>query len=225
MVGKLSTKERYVLFALDNEHGYIINNNTVYWIGLAGSVIFEMMEQGLLSIENETLICHSTDSDIICYQKVFNILAKYNTPPKVETVLLDLWDKTKEMHQEIVDLLIAKGILKEVKWTRFWFIQLKRYPTLNKIPELGLRKYMLLLVMKDRIPNRESYLLFRMIYHCDLISEVFGKENDSMVLDYIEKLQDLNEKTGEISEPIKSLETALLSAIFNKNLQLILDDE
>lgn len=224
MIGKLSLKERYVLFALDDEYGYIITNNTAYWIGLAGTVLFEMIKEGLLSIENDILKAHCIDSEVPCYKKVLTVLEKSKNPPKVESVLLDLWNFKQEIQQEIIEMLVLKGVLKEVKKTRFWFIKFNRYPTINHIPEKGLRKYLLLLIKKNRLLSTENYLLLRMIDQCDLIIEVFGKENKTTVLHYLETVQEISEPSDELFETIKTLETALLSAIENKNLHLILED-
>jgi hypothetical protein len=63
-----------------------------------------------------------------------------------------------------------------------------------------------------------------MIDQCDLIIEVFGKENKTTVLHYLETVQEISEPSDELFETIKTLETALLSAIENKNLHLILED-
>ncbi len=224
MIGKLSLKERYVLFALDDEFGYIITNNTAYWVGLAGTVLYEMIQEGLLSMEKDSLLAHDHDSEVACYKKVLSVIEKSKNPPKVETVLLDLWNYNQEIQQEIIEMLILKGVLKEVKKTRFWFIKFKRYPTINHIPEKGLRKYLLLLIKKNRILSNENYLLLRMVDQCDLIIEVFGKENESTILQYIKNIQQTIEPSGELFETIKILETAMLSAIDNKNLQLILED-
>jgi hypothetical protein len=225
MVGKLSPKERLVLFALDDEQGYIINSNTIYWVGLAGAVILEMIQKGLIKMDKDCLVSEpNTSNSFHGYQRVLTILEKHQKPLKIESVIVELWASIKIIHDEIVHLLIEKGLLKEVKKRIFWLIVVKRYPALNRIPELGLRKYLLLLVKKDKLPNEEIYLLFRMIYQCELVAEVFGKENETSVMEYITRLKSRSHENLQNNEPIELLESAMLAAIININLQLILED-
>ncbi len=218
----LTLKERFVLLALDDAHGYIIHHNTAYWLGLAGALLFEMLEKGLVKIKGPYLDNLTSETDDPCYKKVIDLLAKHQHPPKLERVLEEMWDSVEQIQQIIINGLVNQGILKEVRKSVLWFIPIKRYPTVNKIPELRLRKYLMVLALEDRVPDKECFMLFRLIYQCDLVVEIFGKKNQKVVTSYIEELKEVNDASGKISTPVKNIETALLSAIRNLNLQMVI---
>ncbi|MCK9207482.1 MAG: GPP34 family phosphoprotein [Salinivirgaceae bacterium] len=222
MGGKLTLKERFVLLALDDAQGYIIHHNTAYWIGLAGAVLFEMLEKGLVMFDDHCINYLTPIADDPCHVRVLNLLKKHSQPPRVERVLEEMWDSIEDTQQEIINGLVNQGILKEVKKSLLWFIPIKRYPMVNKIPELRLRKYLMVLAQEDRVPDEESFLLFRLVYQCGLVAEVFGKKNQKVISEYIEELKEVNDASGKISESVKNIETALLTAIRNLNLQMVL---
>lgn len=222
MFGELTLKERLVLLALDNEKGYVTRKNTAYCLGITGAVIFEMAHQKLIQIKNHQVLVQNSQTTDFCYSKVLQVLQKHSQPPKVELLLMELWEFTELYQQRVFQSLVEKGILKEVPKKLFGIIPLKRFPVINKITELRLRKFLWVLILEDKLPDEENYLLFRFVYHCGLVEDIFGLPNVEMVTEYMESIKKINDATGKISPLARDLENDLLKAVSNVNTQMVL---
>jgi len=222
MAVNLTLKEKFMLLALENQSGDLVHNTTAFWIGLTGAVIFEMVESGILRMtERHLYLVEEKKTLDKAFNMVISQLQGYSKPPRIKTVINNLWLDAERLESYIIKSLIGKGILTERKKKILWIFTIKRYPTINPDPEIKLRHDLTQLVMDNKVPDEESYVLFRLINQCELIPEVFGKDHKKQVADYIQQMKEQNDVSGEISQSVKEMELALFSAISSSTLAVV----
>ena len=222
MAATLTLKEKFMVLALENQSGELVHNTTAFWIGLTGAVIFEMVETGILRMtERHLYLVEDKKTADKAFNMVISQLQTYEKPPRIKNLINNLWLDAEKLESYIIKSLIEKGILTEQKKKILWIFTVKRYPTINPNPELQLRKQLTQLVLDNKVPDEESYVLFRLINQCELITEVFGKELKKQVTEYIQQMKEQNDVSGEISQSVKEMELALFSAISSSTLAVV----
>ena len=99
----------------------------------------------------------------------------------------------KELRKDLLNELITKGILEQQDKKVLWVIPATRYPTKNPVIENRVRKRIIGIVLHDEQLDERSSMLISLINACELIKEVFPKDN----------LKDANKKIKNIIQDEK----------------------
>jgi hypothetical protein len=220
----LSLKEQFMLLALEDNEGSLIHDSIPFQVGLAGAVIYEMVKNGVFNLHEHHLTLnqqYQVDADD-CYEIVINQYKKHKQAPLIKTMIEEIWSDADQMRKLIIMTLVNKGILTVEKKKILWFFTVKRYPTINRHPELLLRARLKDLITQSLSPSDEEFVLLKLIAQCDLVQEVFGENFVSKVSEYINKIQTANEAAAEISQSVTELEKSLFDAITASTLSVVI---
>ena len=102
----------------------------------------------------------------------------------------------KNLKKDILYQLIEKGILAETDNKILWVIPTKRYPTDNPEPENEVRKRVKAIVLDSQLGDERSKLLISLIHSCNLIKEIFLKDERKVAKKRIKEMVK-NEKVGK----------------------------
>lgn len=220
---KLSIKEKFILLALDDKKGKLLPNSVPFWMGLTGAVMFEMIDNGHLQLKEQKIIyTEKPTGNNRVYKIISDHLDKHKYPPKIKTLLMELWIFGEEIKDIIVHKLVDKKVLYEKNKRIMGLFSVKRYPLANKIPELRLKKYLKILADDNQLPDKESYVLFRLLNQCDLVGPVFGRINKKKIKKYIQRIKWENDKTEKVSAALVKMEQALFDAIKQATLSILI---
>ncbi|MBI9067963.1 MAG: GPP34 family phosphoprotein [Salinivirgaceae bacterium] len=213
---KLSLKERFVLLSLDNIRGYRLTNSIAMQMGVVGVILYEMFEKNIIVLSDDRIVIEKDFPTDTSFEFVKNHIKNHSHPPRLESLIKELRLHSHKLFSTIVKSLVTKEILLVVKKNIFGIFATKRFPTRYKIPELRLKKFLLILAKENRIPDEESYVLLRFINQCNLILPVFGLKNKKTVKKYIDLL-----KKDNGSFVVNKHELILFEAIKKASLSLL----
>ena len=194
----LNLLEELLLLALDDEKGKIISSSsTALPYGLTGAILLEFSLAEKILVENKKLIVtdNSSTGNVIL-DKALNILGDAPKQKSVKYWVSKLNSKMKSLKKDILSQLIEKGILSETENKILWVIPTKRYPTNNPEPENQVRKRVKSIVLDSQLGDERSKLLISLIHSCNLIKEIFLKDERKVAKKRIKEMVK-NEKVGK----------------------------
>lgn len=220
MEQKLSLKERFLLLAIDDAHGELVHENTSFLLGFCATVVYEMMILQFLYLEKGKLIFKPLPLTDNCHRLVRRKLKQIHHPPSLSHFFGLLYKQAPKLKKIVLAQLQEKKIVLCSRKRLWGIIPIKTYPTLQKYPELRLRKYLKILATENRTPDEESYLLFLLLEQCDLLAEVFGESRKQDIVAYVHQLKfrlysQQTEKTNAMAILDAIKETSLFMIIKN----------
>ncbi len=194
----LNLLEELLLLALDDEKGKIISSSsTALPYGLTGAILLEFSLAGKILVENKKLIVtdnSSTGNEIL--DEALNIIENAPKNKSVKYWVSKLNRKMKSLKKDILSQLIEKKILVETENKILWVIPTKRYPTNNPEPENQVRKSVKAIVLGSQIGDERIKLLISLIHSCNLIKEIFSKDERKVAKKRIKEIVK-SEKVGK----------------------------
>ncbi|MFH1737603.1 MAG: GPP34 family phosphoprotein [bacterium] len=211
----LTLPEELLLLALDDEKGKTVGSAAgALPFGLAGALIFELhlSEQIALRGKNVTV----TDNGPLDDEILDLGLRHIRDSKKVRS--LDYWigslsSKIRDLQQRIIDRLISKGILKQEEQRVLWVFPVQRYPTDDPRTESDVRKRIRSVILHGKQPDLRTVLLLSLVKACNLIPEVFRKDEVEHAKERIEHLTQ-KEPVGEaITHAVQAVQAAVIASI------------
>ena len=147
---------------------------------------------------------------VIVVNNALNIIDTYHKQKTVKFWITKLTSKMKELRKDLLNGLITKGILEQQDKKVLWVIPATRYPTKNPVIENRVRKRIIGIVLQDEELDERSSMLISLINACELIKEVFPKDN----------LKDANKKIKNIIQDEK-IGKAITSQISDEIMLMI----
>ena len=212
----LNLLEELLLLAMDDEKGKIISSSsTALPYGLTGAILLEFSLAEKILVENKKLIVtdNSSTGNVIL-DKALNILENAPKQKSVKYWVSKLNSKMKSLKKDILSQLIEKGILTETENKILWVIPTKRYPTNNPEPENQVRKRVKAIVLDSQLGDKRSNLLISLIHSCNLIREIFLKDERKVAKKRIKEMVK-SEKVGKaVSDTVNDVVmVAVMSAV------------
>ena len=191
----LNLMEELLLLALDDEKGKIISSSSCALpYGLRGALLLELFIAGKIDIVDKKIVVinrNNTGNEVL--DNALNIINTYHKQKTVKFWITKLTSKMKELRKDLLNGLITKGILEQQDKKVLWVIPATRYPTKNPVIENRVRKRIIGIVLQDEELDERSSMLISLINACELIKEVFPKDN----------LKDANKKIKNIIQDEK----------------------
>ena len=208
----LNLMEELLLLALDDEKGKIISSSShALPYGLRGALLLELFIAGKIDIVDKKIVVinrNNTGDEVL--DNALNIINTYHKQKTVKFWITKLTSKMKELRKDLLNGLITKGILEQQDKKVLWVIPATRYPTKNPVIENRVRKRIIGIVLQDEELDERSSMLISLINACELIKEVFPKDN----------LKDANKKIKNIIQDEK-IGKAITSQISDEIMLMI----
>ena len=208
----LNLMEELLLLALDDEKGKIISSSSCALpYGLRGALLLELFIAGKIDIVDKKIVVinrNNTGNEVL--DNALNIINTYHKQKTVKFWITKLTSKMKELRKDLLNGLITKGILEQQDKKVLWVIPATRYPTKNPVIENRVRKRIIGIVLQDEELDERSSMLISLINACELIKEVFPKDN----------LKDANKKIKNIIQDEK-IGKAITSQISDEIMLMI----
>jgi hypothetical protein len=174
---RLNLAEELLLLALKEEKGTVfLGASTALPYGLAGAVIIELIEAGLLRLDGKDLVAEPRGSarDEILDE----ILAAVRSSPRARR--LDSWvgklgRSGGKIRRKLLDRLVAKGILTREERRVLAVFPSSRYPTIDSRPEFEIRNRVRAGVFGVMPPDPRTAALISLADTCGLTGEIVAK--------------------------------------------------
>jgi hypothetical protein len=174
---KLSLAEELLLLALNEEKGTVLMAGaTGLPYGLAGAMLIELTEAGLVRVEGKEVIAAAAGSarDELLDEALAVIRASKRTRSLGHWVG-KIGRSGGKIKGRLLDRLVAKGILRREEHRLLLIFPTTRYPETDPTPEYRIRERIRAAVRGFTPPDEHTAALISLVHACDLTGVIFEK--------------------------------------------------
>jgi Golgi phosphoprotein 3 len=176
---QLTLAEQLLLLATDDDKGAVVlAGSGAISYGLAGALLMELHMQKRFTWREKTLsLTDRTPTGFPLADEAMELVASAKKDRDAKYWVSAFERKIPKLKARVFESLVTKGVLRKEEKKFLWVFPYKRYPESDPQPERRVRD-MLQDLLDGRITPTERLLaLLSLVRACDLIVEVFGKEN------------------------------------------------
>lgn len=211
----LTLSEKLFLLATHDEKGTIIfSASSALPYGLVGAMLLELHFLGRISLENKKIIIDNKEpTGNIILDEILELLLSSTKANSVRYWITKIQTKVKNIQKRIAKQLINKGILEMEEKMLLWLIPMKRYPTVNPVPETKVRSEIKDAVFKDDPIGDEMIALISLVNSCELINEVFEKGKRKEARKKIKEITQKEQVGKAVSQIVEEMVVAVTVAV------------
>lgn len=206
--------EALILLGTDDDKGTAVTSaSSSLNYALVGSILSELTMMKRLELQDDkVVVIDDTLTDVSYFNTVLIEIKDDHKGRTVEHWINHFSGNTKAINDPIYLSLVDKGILKEEEKTYFFVFNTNVYPTIDERPEQEIRKHVNDVVFNDTRTDERIAMLLSLIKTCDLVEEVFGKENKKAADKRLEEIIENSDYGKAVSKSIADMEAAILIA-------------
>ena len=212
----LSLKEELLLLALHDEKGKVLSSSSAALpYGLTGAILLELAMVGKIDVDAKKLsVIKTTLTGDRVLDRASQIMSETSKQRSVKHWVRKLNSQMKRLKNDLIRQLVMKGVLAETEGKLLWVIPTKRYPARNAEPENKVRERIKRIILNEELPDERSTLLISLIKACNLVNEVFAKDERKVAKKRIKAMAE-GEKVGKaIADTVnEAVMVAVLGAV------------
>lgn len=215
--------EDLMILAIDDEKGKVISSASIpIDYGLIGALIMELSLKGKIGIDDGKIIVldkSSTKDELL--DNVLHSIKNCETCDKeqaIKFVINKLVNDYKNIEEIIINRLISKGVIKKEEHKILWVFNFYRYPATDKTEEKTLISHIKEIVFDNVEPDVRTSVLISFLRVCNLIEEIFTKEELEKSASKIREIAYSNEIIKAVSQSVFEIQQAILSTITNSGM-------
>lgn len=203
---KLTLAEELLLITLDDESGTLLDSISPfkYHIAIAASLIMELTLKGKLDLDEKKLfVVSSVDTgDPILDQALAEIVAEKTSLATTEW-LKRFATRGEDLSNQIIESLVAKGIMQLVDKRLFWVLRTRAYSATSGIEEREVKARIMLLLNSDEIPDPNDILLVGLLKAVGIFSLLLSPSELARLQNRIDEIANLEEINRSLSASIQ----------------------
>lgn len=203
---KLTLAEELLLITLDDESGTLLDSISPfkYHIAIAASLIMELTLKGKLDLDEKKLfVVSSVDTgDPILDQALAEIVAEKTSLATTEW-LKRFATRGEDLSNQIMESLVAKGIMQLVDKRLFWVLRTRAYSATSGIEEREVKARIMLLLNSDEIPDPNDILLVGLLKAVGIFSLLLSPSELARLQNRIDEIANLEEINRSLSASIQ----------------------
>jgi Golgi phosphoprotein 3 len=173
----LNLAEELLLLALNDEKGTVLMAASMGLpYGLAGGLVIELIERGLLRIEGKMLVAGTAGS---ARDEVLDgILGEVRAAKRARNLkswVGRLGRSGGKIKPRLLERLVGKGILRREEHRLLLVFPAARYPQIDPMPEFGIRERVRSGLRGLTEPDDRTAALISLVHACDLTGMLFEK--------------------------------------------------
>lgn len=203
---KLSLAEELLLISLDDKSGRLLDSIKpfAFKIAIAASLIMELSLKGNLDTDAKKLFVVSSGltGDAILDQALATIVVKENPIPTSDW-LNRFAQNGDTLIDEIIESLVAKGILQLVEKRLLWVLTTRAYPPTSGIEEREVRSRIMQLLNSDDIPDPRDALLVGLLRVTGIMNQLLPPSELVRLQSRIDQIANLEEINRSLSASVE----------------------
>ncbi len=211
----LMLPEKLMLLALRDDKGSVVfSASTALPFALAGAVLLELFfRKKIVMADKKVRFLDAKLTGERVLDRTLRLMQESAKPREVKHWVTRIQRNMKDLKREITKSLVKKGILKQEGRRILWVFEVKRYPTLNAVPEMEIKQRIRSIVMYNHPPTDEDIALLSLVNACDLVGEVFPKNERKQARQRLKELT-RDEAIGKaVSAAVAEITTAGSGAV------------
>jgi len=177
METKLNLAEELLLLAMHEEKGTVLlRAQTALPYGLAGALVIELVEAGLLRLDGKNLVAapggHARD------ELLEDVLVKVRSSKRAHALkhwVFQMGRSGGKIKKKLLTRLVEKGILQREEHHVLGIFLTKHYPEADSRPEYEIRRRIRSGIFRGGSRDERAAALISLAYACDLIGLLFEK--------------------------------------------------
>lgn len=195
-INKLTLAEELLLITLDDESGMLLDSISPFknHIAIAASLIMELTLKGNIDLDAKKLFVVSSveTGDPILDLALAEIVAE-ETPLVTSEWLKRFAKRGEDLSNQIIDSLVAKGIMQLVDRRLFWVLKTRSYSASSGIEEREVRARIMLLLNNDEIPDSNDVLLVGLLKAVGIFNLLISPSELARLQNRIDEIANLEE--------------------------------
>jgi len=174
---KLSLAEELLLLALNDEKGTVLMAGSFGLpYGLAGALLIELVDAGLLRIEGKGLIVvpAGTARDEVL-DEVLGLVRGSAKTRDLKHWVGKIGRSAGKIRRKLADRLVDRRILQKEEHRLLLIFPTKRYPQTDPMPEYGIRERVRQALRGMTPPDERTAALISLVHACELTGMLFDK--------------------------------------------------
>lgn len=206
--------EELLLLAMDDEKGTVVFSASDYLnYGLAGAILAELTILERIELnDKKVVVINEEETGVTFLDSVLGEIKQSNKSKKVDDWINRINSKMGQMRKDMIQLLVEKGVLKEEEKKVLWIFNQSTYPTDKEIPEQEIRNRVHASLFGDEKPNVRSAMLLSLIKSCNLVDEVFSKDEKKEATKRMDEIIKNHDYGKAVKASIEEMQTAVIVA-------------
>ena len=174
----LLLSEALLLLLLEEEKGASVGSGYAHDAGLAGALLLDLAEAGLLEERDGALVAVGAEPSAPALAAAWRVIAGAERPRDAKHWVSELGKRLKPLKGTVAEALVAAGVLDERRHKLLGLFPSTRYPELDPGPERALRSHLRDVLVTGVEPDPRVAALLGLLVPMDLVKPLLSREQD-----------------------------------------------
>lgn len=190
----LNCAEELILLALDDESGtFHRTTNVNFNLALVGALLMDLALRNRIDVDlNHIYVINKEVTADPFLDHVLDILNQPETSGDTAKLVRYLYNSLEYLKDKLLQSLEQKGIIRVSESKVLWLFKHRRYPVIDQKEEKEVLSRIRETVLTDTIPEPKDLALIALLHTCDLMDQLFSREELSQYAERIEILKKMD---------------------------------
>ena len=206
--------EEIILILLDDEDGKFVR--VPRWslnYALAGGVLMDLAMENRIDtdIENLMLIDATPVGDSLLDPVLAEIAGEEQKD--IRYWLEQIAERAGDIREEVLNRLVAQGILERQDDRFMWMFRSRRYPMIDGEAEREVKLRIMEVLFSDEIPDPRDIMIICLVDACGIFKELLSRRELGQVAPRVEMVRKLDLIGQAMSQAIRDIELTVISSM------------
>ena len=195
-INKLTLAEELLLITLDDESGLLLDSISPFknHLAIAASLIMELTLKGNIDLDAKKLfVVSSVETGIPILDVALSEIVAEETPLVTTEWLKRFAKRGEDLSNQIIDSLVAKGIMEMVDRRLFWVLKTRSYSATSGIEERKVKSRIMFLLNSNEIPDPNDVLLVGLLKAVGIFNLLLSASELARLQNRIDEIANLEE--------------------------------
>ena len=205
-INKLTLAEELLLITLDDESGMLLDSISPFknHLAIAASLIMELTLKGNIDLDAKKLfVVSSVETGIPILDVALAEIVAEETPLVTTEWLKRFAKRGEDLSNQIIDSLVAKGIMHLQDRRLFWVLKTRSYSATSGIEEREVKARIMFLLNSNEIPNPNDVLLVGLLKAVGIFNLLLSPTELARLQNRIDEIANLEEINRSLSASIQ----------------------
>ena len=205
-INKLTLAEELLLITLDDESGLLLDSISPFknHLAIAASLIMELTLKGNIDLDAKKLfVVSSVETGIPILDVALSEIVAEETPLVTTEWLKRFAKRGEDLSNQIIDSLVAKGIMEMVDRRLFWVLKTRSYSATSGIEEREVKSRIMFLLNSNEIPDPNDVLLVGLLKAVGIFNLLLSASELARLQNRIDEIANLEEINRSLSASIQ----------------------
>ena len=205
-INKLTLAEELVLITLDDKSGMLLDSISPFknHIAIAASLIMELTLKGNIDLDAKKLfVVSSVETGVPILDMALVEIVAEKTPLATTEWLKKFSKRGEDFSNQIIESLVAKGIMQLVDSRLFWVLKTRSYSASSGIEQREVKARVMHLLNSDEIPDPNDVLLVGLLKAVGIFNLLLSTSELARLQNRIDEIANLEEINRSLSTSIQ----------------------